>query len=293
MLKERIKELLYLGSVRLPLTIAGKLRGNLVRVHWGRGLHNFGDCFQPHILRHYGLLPVYVPSYRKADIIMQGSILQSVPPDYHGIIWGTGGDCKAYNFPHAEILSVRGKMTQHNFGDRAEQIKVLGDLGLLMPLVYPAPPRAEKLYDLCIIPHFVDKRHRILQSFINSNNNYKIHIVDVFSPPQDVCKAIYSSRCVFSSSLHGLILADAYNIPNLRFVIRETMPRYFYDYKFDDYYSSFTTLQKHNHSFVELNGEEKISTLRHQFISHYEQVSPLIEALNRQGKEIGRRFSTS
>lgn len=35
----------------LPRIIWGKLHGNLVRVHWGRHLNNFGDCLTPDILK--------------------------------------------------------------------------------------------------------------------------------------------------------------------------------------------------------------------------------------------------
>ena len=37
----------------LPRIIWGKLHGNLVRVHWGRHLNNFGDCLTPDILKYY------------------------------------------------------------------------------------------------------------------------------------------------------------------------------------------------------------------------------------------------
>ena len=58
----QVKEILYLLFIRVPFYILGKYRKNHVKVHWGRGLHNFGDCLQPSTLKHYGLTPYYVTS---------------------------------------------------------------------------------------------------------------------------------------------------------------------------------------------------------------------------------------
>ena len=81
-MKYHYSELLYFFANRLPKLIYGKyFARNLIKVHWGRGLNNFGDCLQPSILKHYGLTPVYVPSMKQADVILAGSILQLVPSD--------------------------------------------------------------------------------------------------------------------------------------------------------------------------------------------------------------------
>lgn len=270
----RTKELIYLLLIRIPLIIWGSMRRNLIHVHWGRGLHNFGDCLQPSILRHYGLTPVYASSLKKSDIILAGSILQSAPTDYNGIILGTGGDDYSYNFPFAKILAVRGKLTQGNIKQPKESI-ALGDTGLLMPFVFPN--YSNKKFDIGIIPHFVDKNHPKLLSYIKKNKNMNVLVINVFDHPRKICKQITQCKYIFSSSLHGLILADAYNIPNLRFVIRETMPTYFYDYKYHDYYSSFGEL---NHDYVELKGNEFFHEIESRFISHYVNISHLMDQLN-------------
>lgn len=65
----QIKEIFYFLFIRIPFYILGKYRKNHVKVHWGRGLHNFGDCLQPCILKHYGLTPYYVTSMEKLMLL--------------------------------------------------------------------------------------------------------------------------------------------------------------------------------------------------------------------------------
>lgn len=248
-----LKEIFYYLGYRLPLIIKGRyITDNLIRVHWGRGLNNFGDCLQPDILKHYGLTPVYV-SQKDADIILAGSILQWVPTDFKGYIIGTGGDNFKYNFPNAKILAVRGKLTLSNISGCVEDIK-LGDPGLLMSYVFPE--KSEVKYKLGVIPHFVDKDSDIILNWRRRFGS-DVLFIDVLRPPKQVISEIKQCASIVSSSLHGLIIADAFHIPNMRFVNRQTMPTSFYDYKFDDYYSSLNCKSL----FIEANGQETAADL--------------------------------
>ena len=88
--------------------------------------------------------------------------------------------------------------------------EIYGDPALLVPYVYN--PNIEKKYKLGIIPHYIDYYDERLKSLgsdvliINLRNYGTIeHVID----------QIKSCEAIASSSLHGLILADAYNIPNV------------------------------------------------------------------------------
>ncbi len=59
-----------------------------------------------------------------------------------------------------------------------------------------------------------------------------------FLPPPIVIKHIKQCRYIASSSLHGLIIADAYHIPNVRLVDYSTFHWKDADYKYEDYYSA-------------------------------------------------------
>jgi hypothetical protein len=61
-------------------------------------------------------------------------------------------------------------------------------------------------------------------------------MIDVFLPPAEVIREILMCDHVLSSSLHGLIVSDAFHIPNRRIVVSEQVK---FDMKYDDYYSAF------------------------------------------------------
>ncbi len=269
----KIKEIIYLLLVRIPMYLWGKyIRKNVVLVHWGRGLNNFGDCLSPDILKHYGLTPVFVPQ-KKSDIVLAGSILQWIPSDFSGYIVGTGGDDKQYNFPNATILAVRGKLTLKNIQNKKSNIK-LGDPGLLMSYVYPN--KIKKKYRLGIIQHFVDSDTEVIRLW-KKHFGKDVLFIDVLQSPSKVINEIKQCAAIASSSLHGLIIADAFHIPNVRFVDRKTMPTYFYDYKFDDYYSSLSV----SNSLIEVDGSETVDFLIDSTTQKpIEKITKLQESLN-------------
>lgn len=270
----RLKEIFYYVFNRLPNIFVGKyISHNLVKVHWGRGLHNFGDCLQPDILRFYGLKPVYVTSYAKSQVILQGSILQLVPPTFNGYILGTGGDKFPYSFPNAKVLGVRGELTKSNF-DKNDNF-VLGDPGLLMPKVFPKE-EPEK-YDLGIVLHFVDKNEIFAQRYREKFANKNVVFIDVQKSPKSVIKTIKQCKCIASTSLHGLIIADAFHKPSIRLVNRETMPTYFFDYKFDDYYSSLGIPSE----YISVDGSEQMDYLiSRSTIKPIDKIETLIDGLD-------------
>ena len=255
-MKYSISEILYYFFHRLPAIIKGKyLYHNLVKVHWGRGLNNFGDCLSPDILRYYGLTPVYVPDDKNSDVLLAGTILQWIDETFEGCIIGTGGLAR-HSFNKAKILAVRGKLTHEHFLCFRDIGHVAyGDPGLLMSLVYPQ--EIEKIYELGIVPHFVDwdtECMKIWREKFRMNDN--VIFISPIGNPKDVIEKIKSCHNIVSSSLHGLIIADAFHIPNMRFVNRQTMCEG-HDYKYDDYYSSLDI----DSTFIEVDGREDYSTL--------------------------------
>jgi hypothetical protein len=63
-----------------------------------------------------------------------------------------------------------------------------------------------------------------------------MRLIDVSRPPWEVIRQIGRCRIVLSQSLHGLIVADAFNIPNLWIAPAQHMQGG--DYKFMDYFST-------------------------------------------------------
>lgn len=286
MMRYSLKEIVYFFTKRLPVIIYGRfVTKNLVKVHWGKGLSNFGDCLQPDILKHYGLLPVYVPSLYKSDIILEGSILQLVPLDYSGYILGTGGDKQTYSFENATIIGVRGKLTMANFTPPINSSIILADTGLLVSKIFPN--ELEKIYDLGVVFHFVDEDTSLAQMYKEKFRNENILFINVRQKPKKVINQIKSCKAIVSTSLHGLIVADAFHIPNKWIINRQTMPTYFFEYKFYDYYSSLGIEQ----TPYEVNGNETaIQLISSVSVKPFQIIEELISSLDVEMTKIARLF---
>jgi len=148
-----------------------------------------------------------------------------------------------------------------------------------MNLVYPKTIGKE--FEIGIVPHFVDKDHDIIKMWQKRFGSSCI-VIDVLKSPKVVIDKIKRCKAILSSSLHGLIIADAFNIPNSRFVIRDTMPSYFYDYKFDDYYSALNILP----FTIEVNGTESLDYLLFKMRNTAEQVKILQKDLDYTFKQL-------
>lgn len=81
-----------------------------------------------------------------------------------------------------------------------------------------------------VIPHYVDKNNEIITSL---PLNAGLKIIDVESNCLEVLSDISSCDYVISSSLHGLICADAYGMPNARISLSNKIGGG--DFKFNDY----------------------------------------------------------
>jgi len=246
-----INEMKFVLSHKIPNIIKGKLNNNLIFAFWGRYL-NFGDQMTPVLLKYYGFTPIFSRAtnskfFPKAQIVSVGTILSYIPSDFNGIILGSGMDNEKKSFSHAKILALRGKLTQNNIGVTKV---VLGDPGLLMKKVFPQEVRKE--YDLGIIPHFIDKNHNFLLKWKKNFSDKNVLFIDVQRKVSEVVNDIKKCRYIVSSSLHGLITADSFDIPNAMFTIRHYKRSLYDDFKFMDYYSAYDE----ELSVYEANGNE-------------------------------------
>lgn len=115
---------------------------------------------------------------------------------------------------------------------------MFGDPGLLLPALY-FPRHVEKKYKVGVICHW--KHHKIKDFLFTERNDVKyIAIEREYSDITSFIDELLSCDVIFSSSLHGLILANAYKVPAVRFTVcgasihkKEEMQ----DFKFEDYLS--------------------------------------------------------
>lgn len=168
--------------------------------HEGQG--NFGDELSPVLVEHF---TGKVERAEKEDIgklLAVGSIIAVAQEG--DVIWGSGliADVQM-RLPQVEVLALRGPLTALKC---RLPCNVYGDPGLLMPLLFYS--KVDKIYKRGYVPHYVDQeefKKRTLgkdELFINVLDNW-----------QEVITQILQCKEIVSSSLHGIVLAEAYGIP--------------------------------------------------------------------------------
>ena len=146
-----------------------------------------------------------------------GSMLQVVRRNFQEprsgqgpVIWGTGllHAVSGTGFlDHIEVALVRGPVTAALLGLERDSF---GDPGLLVNEAIPfAGQRTDRIG---IVPHHSLMDDPALAQLVASDPAYDL--IDPRGEPAEVCHRIAACAHVFASSLHGLIVADAYGVPN-------------------------------------------------------------------------------
>ena len=138
------------------------------------------------------------------------------------------------------IYALRGNLTKEIL-EKLSQTKInctLADPGLLLSYIYPCDNK-EKTHKVGIIPHFEDKNDELLKNIQLEKYNWKI--IDIENDIQQIVQDINSCECILSSSLHGLIFSDSFNIPNRQIILSKRKNLF----KYQDYYSSYNLDTQH------------------------------------------------
>ena len=180
--------------------------------------------------------PYFKPPKHDTEYSFVGSLLGWLTTP-KSIVWGSGiirGKDRIYSHPK-EILAVRGPLTRQRLLNEAIDCpEVYGDPALLLPLHYY--PSIERRYKYGIIPHMGSLGNSALNKFKN-NENIKIINFRQYTSYQDVIDEMLSCEFIFSESLHGLIISEAYNIPS-KWIDISLEKREKSNFKFHDYFLS-------------------------------------------------------
>jgi len=209
----------------LVKVVPGKL-GRLAP-NWKRPINNFGDLIGPllvdRMLEQAGLDATAGTS--GARLVAVGSIMKLAEPG--DVVWGTGINGKSMSVGAGaalDIRAVRGPLTRQLLVDAGASVpEVYGDPALLWPMFWPrdlyAPNGASD--PVTVVPNFHDwKSWRRDRRAVNPRQD-----------PHAVIKRIAASEFVCGSSLHGIIIAEAFGIP-ARLITPTTEP----EFKYADYY---------------------------------------------------------
>lgn len=203
----------------------------------GKDSNNFGDAINPILFK--SILKVEIASstrivnlLSKPTFCFIGSILDNLNKN-KAIICGTGfrnKNARVLKEPYL-VLAVRGPLTRKLLLQQNINCpEVYCDPAILLPNIYK-PSIDKKEYDVGIIPHYVDKKTLNNKKIITNGLNYCV--IDIESDWKSVIKCINKCKYIFSSSLHGIVVAHAYGIPSTRILLSENVVGK--DFKFDDY----------------------------------------------------------
>jgi pyruvyltransferase len=180
-----------------------------MKVYYWKGKPNFGDAIAPLLLKRWAQKESEWAPAAESSVVITGSIIEHLPHDYHGVILGAGlmYDRPGYIFPRsATVLAVRGPLTARSARKSGHKDFVLGDPGLLADELIPLP---YKTHNLGILPHWTDTELAQRPEFLK----YDPLIINPMDDPLRVISEIGRCRKLVTSSLHGVILADAFGIP--------------------------------------------------------------------------------
>lgn len=137
---------------------------------------------------------------------------------------------QGHKYKNLNVCAVRGPLTQQFLQKRGIKVPdIYGDPALLLPRFYKPIININLKDKIGVLPH---KSH--CNKYLNIDKT-KYAIINPTDKWQNVINNICSCKCILSSSLHGLICADAYGIPNLwldGYKLDEG------DFKFKDYFAS-------------------------------------------------------
>ncbi len=230
-----------------------------IPAYWWDLKSNFGDQITPWLIEMLTGRPAYntmgLPRAGQA-VMAAGSIITGMNRG-DMTVWGSGlisplDDLKVEilrSRAPRKIAAVRGERTRSELTTRLgwDVPATLGDPALLLPTYFTPYSRSESSKLPALVPHYA---HRKLLPENREENGFET--VDVRKPPEVVVAQIANASSIVSTSLHGLIIAQAYGVPWiwLRITDQELIGE---DFKFEDF---FSTVEKSGVASVETTTNE-------------------------------------
>ena len=164
-----------------------------------------------------------------------GSHLATGCADPQGVIWGAGfiSETVPVNGQPKEIRAVRGWLSNERLRKLGLSAPdTVGDAALLLPRLY-TPKRNLERRALGIIPHCYEWEEPF---YVGTRDWKDARVINICGGIEEVIEEIVSCDRIISSSLHGIICADAYGIPALW--LHASDKPVGDGFKFRDYFSS-------------------------------------------------------
>ncbi len=207
------------------------------------GYKNWGDHISAEIVSFFFDTSFKVctdPSVSGKTLVVGSVMANAYPGDS---VWGAG--CIApgrvgHSRGRLDVHALRGPLTMNELRKHCDVPNVpFGDPALLMGKMHTLP-EGNADFEYGVIPHWVDAESPAVARL----EQIGVKVIDIRQSTNELLDDISTVRKLMSSSLHGLILADAMGIPNARVQFSSNVIGG--DFKFLDYCLSVGRTH-HNH----------------------------------------------
>lgn len=216
-----------------------------VAAYWWDGRPNFGDTIGPWLIQKISSKRAVNVRQVEVDaptLYSVGSIVQLLEKP-GSLIWGSGLirpidtalKMQLSNAAPKAILAVRGKLTRSELRSQLDWNvpPVFGDPAILLPRFFRPSASEASAGKIAVVPHW---NHKHL--FKQAPGDEQIKIVNVEQGMEAVVSDIANASHCVSTSLHGVIVAQAYGVPWVWLRIGD-IPLLGDRFKFEDFFSMF------------------------------------------------------
>ena len=237
-----------------PIKIDGKVPLNYFTFR-----PNFGDLLSPWLVQKMTGCEVRVAERSKPHYMVIGSVVSQSTDQT--IIWGAGAygtEGKGEVAAGATYTAVRGPLTQAKLsaskGFGIDTPEVYGDPTLLLPLYFT--PEVPIRYEYGVVVRWNERQ------WANATYGDGVKLIDLANEDiESVIRDFLSCRRIITSSLAGMVVADAYGIPSAWIASRSPRGGVF---KYYDYFASVNAFRV-PHEFEPTAGPVTVDRLRDGF----------------------------
>lgn len=209
----------------------------------GGNVTNFGDALNRVVIEALFGEPPKWSSLSKCDLVCIGSVLNSyVSRGSAALVLGSGvrnpklfDSAEGPLIPADKCVSVRGVLSRDAL--RLPQDTPLGEPGLLISRIIAKSTPQDEYPRVGLLPHFSEFGDRASRAQMREARLKGYEILYPNASPRELAREISSLDLLVTSSLHGLVFANAYGVPAqlVSFASRNTEN----PFKFNDYLSVF------------------------------------------------------
>lgn len=211
--------------------------GTAVRVRYFLRIPNVGDRINPAVVTALTGLPTCVAGDGALPhLLCAGSMMAAATAV--DLVWGTGVMHPAFGIGAVRpenVFAVRGRLSLAELArqGRAPGDVPWGDPGWLAPTLLGISRSSSPTHDLGVAAHYVDRWHPAVRRLLATPG---VCDLDVRLEPEEFLRRMAGCAAVASSSLHGLVFAEALGLPSVWFTATADIAGG--TFKFDDWFST-------------------------------------------------------